>query len=279
MLFLDKSAEWWMVFIRNISKLDGAVCFRRIYLGLAGHFDLTEFYSRCKREGLASNKVNWNSFMANFSFKSYWVMIVLIVLIAMGVRWWDLAAAGPIATMQDLSSSGAFVKYCAPFLIISLVIERAIEVVIGIIRDPDAEPKRQKQITNRFAYLKVHQKLMETSTAVAAYATLQAQVDAAQDDLDTSTKDLAAYQGETKSLAQQVGFGLGCLVAISGFRILQSLETAGSPVSGYFLFTDIIITAAVLSGGSDGIHRLINVYTSFVDGASKSLDDKANAKV
>jgi len=212
--------------------------------------------------------------------QSYWFTIIIVALLALGT-WLGCFAEDKsfFAVTQDFSTSGLFIKYCLPFLILTLLIERVIEVVIGIVRDPEANPLREKQIAARFNYLKLHQAMMETNPAVSGYTPIQARVDAAQKALDESTQNLAVYQGQTKILAHQTGFGLGCLVAISGFRMLQSLLITQTPppASPYFFLTDIFITAAVLSGGSEAFHRLMNVYTSFVDGASKTLDNKSNS--
>jgi hypothetical protein len=41
---------------------------------------------------------------------------------------------------------------------------------------------------------------------------------------------------------------------------------------------DIIVTSAMLAGGSEGIHRMANVFTSFMDSLSTQIDKKSKSQ-
>ena len=38
---------------------------------------------------------------------------------------------------------------------------------------------------------------------------------------------------------------------------------------------DILLTAALISGGSEGIHKMMNVYKSFMEVTEKKIQDSA----
>ena len=45
-----------------------------------------------------------------------------------------------------------------------------------------------------------------------------------------------------------------------------------APVGGLFTMADIVVTGATLAGGSEGIHRIANAFTGFMDGLSSRAD-------
>ena len=126
-----------------------------------------------------------------------------------------------------------------PLLAISLFLERALEVFIGVKR----EPKR---------------------------AELARAVDAAKAaEKATCEQDLANYKSETGTLTLYVGVLGGLLISVAGVRCLWPLLDQSSliPDSTQFsLFNtmDVFLTAGLLAGGSEGIHRIMSVLTDWL---------------
>ena len=73
-------------------------------------------------------------------------------------------------------------------------------------------------------------------------------------------------------LAMLAGLVLGVVISALGFRVLQTLIDTKSLTDGLqlwvFDFVDIFLTVAVLAGGSDGIHKLAEVYRTFTEKGS-----------
>ena len=82
------------------------------------------------------------------------------------------------------------------------------------------------------------------------------------------------YRGETQRYAFTVSLTLSIFVAIAGVRALGPFaETAklkdpkitsdGQHV--FFLCVDVVLSSALLAGGADGIHSIVNAVTTFFD--------------
>lgn len=142
---------------------------------------------------------------------------------------------------------------------VALFIERAVEVIVMVLRDAEADhlSAAVENEKSRISDLrKADPKLSESDAAL-----IQAQ------------RDLTTYRAATKSVALIVALLLGTLVSLAGVRALGSLLVAPG---SHWLYTtaDVLITGAVLAGGSEGIHQMANVITNFLQSAA----DKAKAK-
>ena len=179
--------------------------------------------------------------------------ILLLVVVAAGI---GLLAA------KNLLPAGIAFKPVDPQTVfglltwlfaVALFVERAVEVVVLVLRDAGAD-------------------------------VLQARVDAAQAQIDAAQKNdpaapatstalteassaLGAFRADTKEIALCIGFVFGVLVALAGVRALGGLVAAPA---GATLFTavDTVITGAVLAGGSEGIHQMVNVFSDFMTALS-----------
>jgi len=138
--------------------------------------------------------------------------------------------------------------------IVAVFIERAVEVIISTIRDAGAD-------------------------------SLQHYVDAAQDKIDAQAKitpgslpyldplhaaqeKLLEYRSRTKELALCVSFVISIFVSLAGVRSLGTIVETVPPGNWLFPAADIIVTGAVLAGGSDAIHQMMNVLMNFFDNAA-----------
>jgi len=101
-------------------------------------------------------------------------------------------------------------------------------------------------------------------------------------DLKAASEALDDYRGETQQIAFAVSFSLGLLTSISGVHALGpfviSAKCAGAGFAShhqevFFLCLDVALSAALLAGGADGIHSVVNAITSFFDASA----DKAKS--
>lgn len=102
-------------------------------------------------------------------------------------------------------------------------------------------------------------------------------------DLQAASDALDEYRGNTQRYAFAVSLTLSVLVSIAGVRALGNFVDAGKlkdPVFThgsqylFFLCVDVMLSAALLAGGADGIHSVVNAVTSFFD-ASADKSSKA----
>ena len=144
-------------------------------------------------------------------------------------------------------------------LFISLVIERAIEAILnGWRRRGKQERKLElKQLKNKIEREKDDQKKEELLIK--------------KDDL---TKCLDIYTSVNRTLALLMGLGLGIVVSALGIRILQPLVDPESVANmsalhqKFFAGVDIFVTGALIGGGSNGIHRILDTVLSWSDKVS-----------
>jgi hypothetical protein len=164
-----------------------------------------------------------------------WVVIILgVTLAASGVAGYltpEMLRAGAI-------SRESFLQVFEPLFLASLLIERVIEVFISIWRDSGA-----------------------TELVIKAK---EAGVGAAK-----AEADLAAYRDSTRTWTLLVGVAVGVIVCSLGLRSLGHLldvESLRSTLQRQALtFLDVLFTGTLVGGGSDFLHKVISVFTNFLD--------------
>lgn len=134
-------------------------------------------------------------------------------------------------------TAGEFLELMAPLFLVALIIERTLEVFLTAWRAEKADE-------------------LEFS---------------ARDKSAEGQRALIAYKGVTRRIAFLCGFTLGAVAAAVGMRILEMLvdpaafTTLGTSQKCLFRGLDIVLSGALLGGGSDGLHKLISVFTDFLD--------------
>lgn len=144
---------------------------------------------------------------------------------------------------------------------ISLFVERAVEVVVLVFRDSQADllDEAAARATKAVALL-------------AGAAASKEAMDAAVKDANTAHDQKIIYRAETKEIALLVGFVFGIFVSLAGVRALHGLLSDSTQTGTLFTVADIVVTGAMLAGGSEGIHRMANAFTSFMDSLSAQAD-------
>jgi hypothetical protein len=112
---------------------------------------------------------------------------------------------------------------------IALFLERAVEVLIGISRDPTKVELEKAAATKN----------------------------------ERAVKALADYTAETKRFAQLIIFSAGLAVSFLGARTLEPIIggfTVASNLKDIATFLDVVVTALIVAGGSDQIHLMIKAF-------------------
>lgn len=190
------------------------------------------------------NMVSNNSKIKKIQLKSYKIISVIltvaivilaIVFVPMHLPFWQFTKSDIVILLISL-------------LIIALFIERAVEVIIIAWRG-----KGKQQI---ISVISLEKKKSEREAKKGVRKVTEKE--------DLATKELEGYSAETKNLALLIAFALGIIVSALGARAIQPLvdpavfKTLGSAQKALFTGIDILITGALLGGGSEGIHKIVD---------------------
>lgn len=165
-------------------------------------------------------------------------------------------------TFRDFEPSDTLRTLTALFTI-SLVLERALEVFVSTWRKPDAEALC---LTIR----RSRRRLREAKAAGVG-------IEAAAASLRKLEEEEQKYRTGTHIFALRLGFLFGIAVATVGIRALEgllapgSLQTAAMGQSIAFRAVDVLMTGGVIAGGSEAIHKLIQLFTAFMEATTKRV--------
>ncbi len=152
-------------------------------------------------------------------------------------------------------------------LLIALFVERTLEVFLTTWRGPVAAGKdRDIELKNK-----------EISNMESQVPKETDEIDGARDELKEFVKGREEYRMQTRSLSLGLGLFAGVLVSAVGIRALREL-VASVPAEGlqaiFFNFVDIVLTGCLIAGGSDGIHKISELYNSFIGSTTKIADER-----
>jgi hypothetical protein len=184
------------------------------------------------------------------ALKQHWPLLLAgaaalvgVVIFCTGLRWDGLTFNVKVTGIAGL---------LAPVAFAAAVVERAVEILISPWRDTGAN-KLQKKLN-----------------------AIQVRPDDAQKaaDLKAASEQLDEYRGATQQYAFAVSLVLSMCASIAGVRALEPFLDPGkfSDLSKahpgqylFFLGVDVALSAALLAGGADGVHSVVNAVTSFFD--------------
>jgi len=167
-------------------------------------------------------------------------LLVLAVFVVAGVSVVVLNNPGLVRFWPF--SAGEFVQALTPLVLIALFIERALEVFISGWRGGGEKA-----------------------------------LGAAVKDGSAAAIDLVAYKSVSRRAAFTAAVLLGITISAIGVRALElfvdpavfaALTSAQRTV---FRVIDVVLTGAVLGGGADGMHKLVSVFTNFMDRTNANL--------
>ncbi|MCB9703760.1 MAG: hypothetical protein H6711_17825 [Myxococcales bacterium] len=145
---------------------------------------------------------------------------------------------------------------------ISLVLERALEVFVSTWRAPTV---REHELGIQRARRRLRE-AGSTSEREAASEALRKLEDEAQ-----------RYRSGTHVFALQLGFTFGVAVAAVGVRALEGVLDPGALAavsqgqSVAFRAVDVLLTGGVIAGGSEAIHKVIQLFTTFMEATTQRV--------
>lgn len=180
------------------------------------------------------------------------IATVMVVLFTWKARWPGITLSIPITDVMTKM---------APLMLAAAFIERAVEVIISPWRDAGATT-----LENKLNALKA-----QTPAANAM-------------DIQAADAEFQAYTGKTQQYAGGVALTLGLGAAYAGVRAFWPfVNTAdfyahvGSGQRWMFVVVDVVISAALLAGGADGIHQVVNAFTTFFSTTAQKATQAAAA--
>jgi hypothetical protein len=164
--------------------------------------------------------------------KAWTFKVLLLIFALVGASAWLGVGVlnGVSAPIREKFSVPQLMETLSGIFVLVLVIERVTEVFVAMLRDKD-------QIVRNRA---------DEGTTEARAA------------------ELLAYKATTKRLALWLGFVLALLLCAGGVGVLESvLVKPSGGGADFFRALDILFTAGLLAGGSDGWHQWIAMIDAF----------------
>ena len=162
------------------------------------------------------------------------------------------------------------------FLLVSLFVERAIQVYKNVWREPGkAERLHKVRATN--TAIEIKRKSLGADSEAKGKAALVEAKELVEEKVD-AVRDLNAYQSQTREQVTWGGLLLGLVIALCGVRALDVFVVDDAPLKPefwqYYLFgaVDVLVTGALIGGGADGIHRIISVFTTYADETKRQME-------
>jgi hypothetical protein len=202
------------------------------------------------------------------------IVFVILVLVLVVVL-----TPEPVIFKTDVGSQ--ILPLLFTLLFVALLLERALEVFISTWRGTEAERLEQvlSDLQRNAAALKAE---IERATAAAdIQATQQAYTDELAK-LGQAEQNKTEFRSGTKRRAMWMGLVLGLLVSAVGVRALQPLIDADSLLRLSanqliaFHLVDVLVTGGCLAGGSDAIHKIIQLYVDFTEKTSDKVKASGN---
>lgn len=185
--------------------------------------------------------------------QSNWLFPVALVALSAAAAWQAGNFTG--LAFRPFRAEEIVGNLTALFLI-SVFLERALEVFVTWWRDVDR--------------LKLEQEVAHAEADAKAAADPAAAAEAERLTLKKQ-HELDHFKAQTARRSFMCGLVAGAVIALAGARalgpLLVALPAAGSPQLLVVTIVDVVITAGLIGGGSDGIHKLVSVITDYLDAA------------
>ncbi len=191
----------------------------------------------------------------HYVVKSYKGLMVFLILVAIAALVLAIVYYPRHLPLWEFNP-GDGVRVLLGLFVIALFIERAVEVIMIIFRDGDEKMlKAEVDRTNE-----KYEKEVDNQKKAVLY-----------DDKVEAHRKYNNYRTITKMLALYLTFAIGIIISVAGLRALHPLVDTTvfrglkDVQKMLFLTMDIIITGALLGGGSKAIHEMVEAVLNTVE--------------
>jgi len=210
------------------------------------------------------------------------VGVPLLMLLVWGIGTRPVAAVAPDS---EKDFGDLFIDTLLTLIAVALFMERALEVVIKSSRAlgrtekdnavlacdreiEDCKEKidtlRRKRADAQFAGQDGEMKKQIDDANVA--------LEAARERRRTALQEVETYRTQTKKLVHIFALIAGLFIATAGVRALDPMLAGES--EGLMIYVDTLLTAGLIAGGADGLHKLISLATTYFDITREGLKGK-----
>ena len=190
------------------------------------------------------------------------VVVTLAILIVVPIFW----------TFQSVGfkpfQSGDYVSVFTQLLIIAVFMERALEFFINLWREPGKDDLAHRLEDYERELSKLEEKGVE-----------DAEIESMENKVQELRYSLQLYGSLTFRISLWSSFLFGLLISTVGVRALQSVvgDVSGlaQPQQTIFHFIDVLLTGCLISGGSEGIHKIAGLYNKFIESSAKKVKKEA----
>ncbi len=164
----------------------------------------------------------------------------------------------PAAVVFKPYTSVDMFRILASLLFVSLLLERALEIFINASREPG-------KMKLELAVQSIENRMRRTSSKTAGKMS---------ELLEKTREQRTEFKSQTQRIALSIGILVGWVVALVGVRSIEFLVESRSfsalPSHQRILLKciDVLLTGSVIAGGSEGIHKIMTVYSNFMDSAA-----------
>ena len=186
------------------------------------------------------------------NFRPYAVPVAFLVIVFILIGS-DTASEVAVIEVQNVEH---VVDVLMGLFLVALFMERAQEVFITSWRDA-GRTSLESEVQDHLSALELEPNDLEVMQA-----------------LKDAQGELAKYKAGTQKGAYLFGLAIGLAIAVAGIRSLShviSHENLSGFQESLFYFLDVALTAALVAGGSDALHKLVSVFTDAMDASRKKV--------
>ncbi len=197
------------------------------------------------------------------------LIIIAIILLLFTVTTWAPESL-------DLSEFEAkdFLPILSLLILLTLLAERTLEVLMTTIRGPMGSEKDQK-IEFKRKKISIQKSKDQPDPNI--------NIEKLEEELKVLIMEREKDRMITRRYSLWLGLLIGIVISSVGFRLLHEIvanpPTEGTDQATIFNIVDIILTGCVIAGGSDGVHKISELYNSFMLNKTKSNREQAQAKI
>ncbi|ODS33043.1 MAG: hypothetical protein SCARUB_01805 [Candidatus Scalindua rubra] len=162
-------------------------------------------------------------------------------------------------------------KIIGYLFVISLIMERAIEVFLSTWRGGEADLKD----------LEINRLTVQLNELTNANKKSN-EINKIKKELKSLNKKRTEYRIKSREIALWTGLIFGIIVGAIGIHTLGAIvnldKVDNIPQKTTFKIVDIILTGSVLAGGSEAINKIMKVYTNYMKATADIAKDKAKGK-
>lgn len=193
-------------------------------------------------------------------------LLIILLTLVLSFPFW--LTPSYIRTSDDIFTNiGTII---GSLFIVALLLERFLDVFLTTWRAPKSEKLTLDIKKLEFDILNVKSGLTNDLSDTKKLSDLV-------DELNKLKHAVMDHKSETRIIALWSGLILGVVISAIGFRVLNSLvdqemlSSAGKTQLLAFNFFDVFLTGGLLAGGSDGLHKLMEVYRSFTESTTARM--------